>query len=211
MRSQVAILALAALLLAAPLASAHATAYSSDGQFKVTWGFLNEPAVTWTKTGLDLIITDNSTGGPVDGAEKTLNATLLYNDQSHPFSLSPQFGAHGRYTDVITMTRPGVYKLHVTGSINGTAVDLTIPAKEETHDVNGTYFPDPVGTPLDVKQRIGDLQNQIDALREQLAAKSATPATVISSPPAKPTPGFEAVLALGVLAVVAAVALRRRG
>ncbi|GEM_PF-3169280 len=221
MRSSLPLLALAAILLAAPLASAHASMYTSDGRFKVTFGFLNEPATTWTKTGLDLIITDNATGGPVDGADKTLNATLVYNDQSHDFKLSPQFGTHGRYTDVITMTRPGLYKLHVTGTINGSAVDLLIPAKEATPDINDTYFPDAIGTPLDVKAQMAAMQSEIDALKAQIKTQASTPATVISqtpdastpasSSPAKPAPGFEPALAVGVLAVVALVVLRRRG
>lgn len=220
MRSKL-VLAALALLLLAPLASAHASQYTADGKFKVTFGFLNEPAVTWTKTGLDLIITDNATGGPVDGADKTLNATLEYTGFSHGFKLAPQFGAHGRYTDTITMTRPGLYTLHVTGTINGSAVDLRIPQKEATPDINDTYFPDHPASLQDMQARMDAMQAQIDALKAQLKTQASTPATVVSQSPAasspasgapatKPAPGFEPVMALGVLAVLGAVVLRRK-
>jgi MYXO-CTERM domain-containing protein len=188
MRKSLILLALAALLLAAPLASAHKTVYTSDDKFKLTFGFLNEPAVTWTKTGIDLIITDNVTGGPVDGADKTLNASLVYGDQSRDLALKPQFGTHGRYTDVITMTRPGLYKLHLVGKVNGTTVDVLIPQVEATPDIK-TQATTPATV---ISQTPG----------------SSTPAS--STPATKPAPGFEPVMAFAVLGVVALLVLRRR-
>jgi hypothetical protein len=203
---------LALALLVVPTASAHASVFTSDGRYKVTFGFLNEPAVTYTKTGLDLIITDNATGGPVDGADKTLHATLLYGDKTHDLSLAPQFGTHGRYTDTITLTEPGFYKLHVTGTLNGTTVDVTIPAKEPTPDINDTYFPDHPPSLADLQAQVAALQQQVAALQAKATqqAASTTPVTTQFAP-TKAAPAVELVGALAVVGAAAFLLGRRFG
>ena len=40
------VLAALAVLLVAPVAAAHATAYTPDNKIKIVYGFTNEPAVT---------------------------------------------------------------------------------------------------------------------------------------------------------------------
>lgn len=204
---------LALLVAATGTAAAHKTAYSADGKVKITWGFLNEPAVTYTKTGLDLILRDNATGAPITGAEKTVNASLVLGDQVHPFSgLAAQHGADkvGYYTDVVTITRPGLYSLQLKGTINGSAVDVTIPAQHEVDDVGETYFPDAAG-PGELAQQVATLQQEVAALKAQQKTQAETPATVTGqAPPAKgvPAPGLLPVLA--VLGVAALLVMRRR-
>lgn len=197
------------LTAAAGTASAHKTAYTPDNKVKITWGFLNEPAVTWTKTGLDLILRDNATGAPIEGADKTLNASLVLGDAAHAFELSPQHGADkkGSYTDVVTLTRPGLYGLRLTGTINGSAVDMTIPAQHEITDVQETYFPDADG-PAQLAARLKALEDQVGALKATQKAQTDAPATVTTQ---KNTPAAGLVPTLGLLAVAALLLARRRG
>lgn len=197
--------AMAILLVAtAGVASAHKTTYTPDGKVKIVWGFLNEPAVTYSKTGLDLILSDNATGAPIEGSEKTLNASLVLGDAEHDFVLSAQHGQKGRYTDVVTLTRPGLYSLRLQGTVNGSAVDLTIPAAHEIKDVSETYFPD--------APSMGEMQADIAALKAKVGTQSATPAPVTDqNGGGNPVPAPGLAIILAALGVAALVAMRRRG
>ena len=208
----VALASLALLLVAATgTAAAHKTAYSADGKVRVVWGFLNEPAVTYTKTGLDLQLRDNATGAPLEGAEKTLNASLVYGDQTHPFTgLAAQHGAdkRGSYTDVVTLTRPGLYSLRLVGTVNGSAIDMTIPAQHEINDLGQTYFPDAAG-PGELAAEVAKLRQEVDALKAQQQTQSGTPADLTpQGGNGVPAPGLLASLA--VVGVAALLLMRRR-
>ncbi|HEX2021430.1 MAG TPA: hypothetical protein VHH36_01855 [Candidatus Thermoplasmatota archaeon] len=212
-------LGLAALMLLAPTAAAHKTTYTDDGKVKITWGFLNEPAITMTKTGLDLILTDNLTGVPLEGVEGTLNASLVYGAEVHEFGdFRAQHGQKGRYTDVVTLTRPGLYSLRLVGAINGTSVDVTIPGAHEIHGIEETYFPAlPEASSVDaLAAEVAALKAQVAQLQAKAATQASTPAPVVSQDGsaasqgdgknAVPTPTFGLVA----LALVAAVVLARR-
>jgi MYXO-CTERM domain-containing protein len=207
-----ALLAAALVVLAGP-AAAHKTGYSADGKVRVTWGFLNEPAVTYTKTGLDLILRDNVTGAPLEGAEKQVTATLLLGGETHVFEgLAAQSGADkkGSYTDVVTLTRPGLYSLRVQGTANGSAVDVTLPAQHEVKEVGETYFPD-AAAPSQLAQQVNDLQAEVAALKADLKAQAETPASVApQAPPSKGTPAPGLLPGLAVLGVAALLLTRRR-
>ncbi|MEA3199470.1 MAG: hypothetical protein QOE90_898 [Thermoplasmata archaeon] len=207
-----AILTILATLALLPVASAHMTAYSSDNKWKFVYGFLNEPSSTYTKNGLDLRVFDNATGALLPGLESNLTASLTYTNQTFTFSdFGGQFGKPGYYTGTVTPTAPGTYKLHLTGSINGSAVDVTIPPKEDVHELKDSFFPK-ASSPADQDARIAVLESQVQALQAKLATQASTPATVQpSATPAKGVPGFEVALTLGVLAVLGAIVLRRRG
>lgn len=209
--------ALALLLLAVPAASAHKTVYTADNKVKVTWGFLGEPAVTMTKTGLDLILTDNATGAPINGAEKTLKVELHYGDEEVALSgFKAQFGAPGKYTDVVTLTKPGIYVLHLAGTINGSDVDMEIPAAHEVEAIDDTYFPELASANAsDAKVRaleakVTQLEAKMTALEAKVKTQTETPATVTPQAPAKTVPGAGALGALAVLGIAAVVLARRR-
>jgi len=183
-RTLFASLALVALLLA-PTAAAHKTTYSDDGKIKIVWGFRNEPATTWTKTDLDLILTDNVTGAPITGATETIqHAALEYGEEELDLELEAQHGQVGRYTSqVVTLTRPGYYTLHLEGTIN---------------DAN----------PYEAATEIAALKARLDALEAKADTQSSTPATVTAQTPTSQTPGFTFVALLGAVAVL--LALRRK-
>jgi hypothetical protein len=217
MKRTLALAALALLLLAAAApATAHKTAYSSDNKIRIVWGFLNEPAVTMTKNGLDLRIVDNATAYNIPELQSTLNVSIRYGDDTHAFTdLAGQFGKPGYYTGTITPTKAGLYTLHVSGTVNGTTIDMDIPAQHEIEAIEDTYFPemDAPGDTAALQQRVADLEAKVAALDAKLKTQATTPTDTTTQPSSttKPAPGFEAALGLGALAAVAAVlALRRR-
>lgn len=200
----------AVALSLAPTAAAHKTAYTSDGKVKIVWGFLNEPAVTWTKTGLDLVLTDNATGAAISGAESTVEVHLKRGEQEiHLEDLRAQFGRPGAYSQPITLTKPGLYALVLHGKINDTDVDMTIEAAHEVEAIEETFFPALEESPYAAGgadgARIAALEAKVAALEARAKTASETPTDVTAQ--TAPVPDLALALAL---ALVVAIALARR-
>lgn len=212
------ILAIATLLLAVSgTASAHKTAYSPDGKVKIVWGFVNEPAVSMTKNGLHLALSDNLTGAPITGAE-SLHAELKYAgaDEERELPLSAQFNVPGAYTSVVTPSKPGLYTLHLKGTINGSEVDLEIPASHDVTAIEETYFPEieaaETGDTAELVAQIQALTARVSALEAKAQTQSNTPATLTPQPTAggNDTPLSAGIVLAALGAVALALAMRRR-
>jgi len=194
-------------LVAAPSATAHKTTTTPDGKVKIIWGFLNEPATTWTKNGLDLILRDNATNAPITGQEKNFEATLILGDEERRFHLQGQHGKPGSYTDVVTLTAPGLYKLKLVGTINGSAVDMVIPAAHDVDELEGSMFPVKAKSPAALEAEIAALKSEIQALK--LATKGDPDTSTVEKKGGAATPGLSAALLVGALGLVAVLAARR--
>jgi hypothetical protein len=133
---------LAALLALVPtLASAHERRDVADGQYTLVVGFLDEPAFTTVKNGLDLRVTqasgatpaegEEAQATPVEGLEATLKAEVIYGDQRRDLPLAPAFGAPGAYESWFFPMAAGDYSFHIYGEIEGTAIDETFTSSPE--------------------------------------------------------------------------------
>jgi len=115
----------AALLLLTMLpsvASAHERRDVGKLQFVVGW--TGEPALVGQPNGIDLRISDKATGQPVDGAEKTLKATVAFGGgQPKEFPLTARFGQKGAYTANIIPTKAGSYVFTFTGTVGDQQVN----------------------------------------------------------------------------------------
>lgn len=134
---------LAALL---PLTTAaHERREVGNGQYEMVVGFLDEPAFVGLKNGLDLRVhsltpaasptTGESadTGGiPVEGLSGSLQAEVIYGDQSMELPLEPRFGEPGAYRSVFFPMAEGDYTFHIFGEIEGVAIDETFTSGPET-------------------------------------------------------------------------------
>ncbi len=144
-------IALAGLpLLVAILALASGPAFAHDhqmvGPYEVSVGWTTEPPVVDEINGLYLLIelvvdAQNDTTTPVEGAHLDLSATLIQGTASRVFALQPVSGSPGEYTFSVIPTKPAAYSVRLTGSINGTAVNLTAEI-EEPAARDGVGFPD---------------------------------------------------------------------
>ena len=142
---------LVALVVLPGIASAHETRVV-DGKYKFVVGFLTEPAIVDQPNSIDLTVTDNSTGQPVSGLEKSLKAQIVFGGESENVTLTPRFNAPGKYNAYVIPTRAGTWKFHFTGSVNGDAVDETFTSGpnrfSDVEDATSLQFPAQTSTML---------------------------------------------------------------
>jgi hypothetical protein len=131
---------LATLALALPVA-AHEQRTVEGYDFVV--GFIGEPVFVGQKSGLEFSVTQN--GEPVEGLEETLQAEVTKGDATRDLPLGPRFGQPGWYQSYFVPTVAGAYSFHVTGDIEGTAVDETFSTGPDTfgepQSVSAAQFP----------------------------------------------------------------------
>ncbi|MEJ2288412.1 MAG: hypothetical protein P8Y02_07155 [Deinococcales bacterium] len=123
---------LVTVVLAALVSGASAHELKTAGPYDVLLGFVNEPPVTDTLNGLDLIVRSSADEKPVDNLEKSLDVTIVAPDDSSSRSLplSAVDGSPGHYTSPFILSQPGVYALRVHGYIGSTQVDVTFRSDE---------------------------------------------------------------------------------
>lgn len=202
-------------VLATGSVAAHATHYSPDGKLKFVYGHLNEPTYTFDKTGLDLGIYDNATGKGISG----LGTDARQGDSSPAPKLwvhyrygaeggelknisgdfRAQHGQVGKYTHPITFTRPGLYYILITGTINGTVLDnVVIAPAHAIESQEGIMWPDQF--PADNEQ-----VERIEALEQKVAALESGHAASVQGQSAS----LELIPILGAIAVIALLVRRR--
>ncbi|MGH2446913.1 MAG: hypothetical protein ACRDGD_12875 [Candidatus Limnocylindria bacterium] len=113
------------------------------GDVTMVVGFLEEPVYSGQKSGLDLRVSRGEE--PVEGLEETLTAEVIFDGQGRDLPISPVFGEAGAYRSVFFPTAAGPYTFHITGEIDGVAVDETFTSGPDTfsevQDVTGGQFP----------------------------------------------------------------------
>ncbi len=130
------------VFLAALVSGASAHELKTVGPYDVLLGFVNEPPVTDTLNGLDLIVQTSADKQPVDNLEKSLDVTILAPDgsSSRSLPLAAVDGSPGHYTSPFILSRPGVYALRVHGYIGSTQVDVTFQS-DEVAQASSITFP----------------------------------------------------------------------
>jgi hypothetical protein len=137
--------------------SAHEHREVADGKYELTVGFINEPAYVNQQNGLSLRVVKlggatpaaggEDEGTPVEGLVDTLEAEVIYGDQSMKLELEPVFNDPGHYEAVFFPTATGAYTFHITGEIEGSAIDETFESGPETFSevepIEPLQFPKP--------------------------------------------------------------------
>lgn len=89
---------------------------------------------------------DHAPGNGVVGLQETLQAEVIYGDQSMPLPLTPGTEL-GVYESVFFPTAVGDYTFHIFGEIEGTAIDETFTSSPEGFDsvqaIEDFQFPKP--------------------------------------------------------------------
>jgi hypothetical protein len=113
------------------------------GEYSMEVGLIDEPVYTGQKSGLEVSVSRGEE--PVEGLEATLQATVTFGQETRDLTLEPRFGEPGWYESVFFPTAAGPYTFHITGDIEGTAIDETFTSSpdgfSEVQDVTGGQFP----------------------------------------------------------------------
>lgn len=119
------LLGLFALLLFPASAFAHEErTYTINGvAYEFVVGSLGEPVIVDDKTGVDFELTRN--GKPVIGVQDSLQVELISGDVTKKVSLSPVWGAEGKYKSNFIATVPTTLTYRFFGTLENAPVDLT--------------------------------------------------------------------------------------
>lgn len=194
-------LATASLLAALALAPAASAHYGTEvGEYVIEVGWLNEPTFVGQPNAVQITILHHADEKPVtDLGPDDLKVVVSTSDQqSASLSFDPAFDAEegegplGQYVAAIVPTAPGDYSFHITGSIHGTALDITAASGDETFNTVETstdlQFPAKLPDLTEVATRLDRIDSRIAALQSPdpnspalAAAKAATDAAKAAS------------------------------
>jgi hypothetical protein len=176
-----AVLAVQLSLVIGAAASAHVP--MKVGPYTVEVGWKVEPAYVGQQNAVLVIVTDARDEPVTDiPADDLLVVVSTAGQQSEPLSFEPAFdpeeleGPLGEYDAPILPTAPGDYDFHITGTIHGQDVDLTVTADDTEERVSGTAdieFPAKLPAVVEIVTRL----DRIDARLAQ-ASKTAPAAGV---------------------------------
>ena len=132
-----------ALLSALSDASAHETRTIADGQYEIVIGFVNEPVFAGDKSGLEFWVTEveaatpaaveEAEGAPVEGLAETVQAEVIYGDQTMALPLTAMWDEPGGYYSVFYPTSSeGDYTFRIFGAIGDAEIDETFTSGPET-------------------------------------------------------------------------------
>jgi len=162
-------IAVVTLVLSAGIASAHE--HRTVGDYALTVGFLNEPAINEQPNGLDFRVAQGTgtAAKPVTGVAATLKAEVKFGDQTMPLTLSPVFNVDGSYKANFIPTAAGPYTFHVYGTINDTKVDESFTSGPKTFsevaDSTLMQFPAKVPPVASVSQTANDASSTANSIQ----------------------------------------------
>ena len=143
LRSAAAAAVLAATLaaVAAPLALAHEA--RTLGAYSIEVGFIDEPVFVGQKSGLEFGVMKSE--APVEGLDATLKATVTFGAKTLDLPITAREEQPGWYQSEFIPTQAGPYTFHLTGSIDGQAVDESFTSSptgfNEVQDTAAGQFP----------------------------------------------------------------------
>lgn len=173
------VLALTFAVVAAATLAAPVLAHTGHdvGDYVVEIGWHNEPAYVGQPNAVQVSVSRHTDGAPVlDLGTQDLTVVVSTAGVDSPalpfvpvFDAAEKTGPLGEYDAALVPTAPGDYSFHVTGSIHGTAVDLTVASGDETFDPviasSDLEFPAKLPTLTEVGTRLDRIDGRIAALQ----------------------------------------------
>lgn len=139
-------------ILFLPLSAwAHEEVDSGSYHFEIGW--VNEPVILGQRNGLDLFVA--TTEAPEEGLPdiSTLVFTVEYGGVNKSYDIVPVEGEDGHYTASFVPTRAGQYTFHITGSIEGESIDVSVDP-EEVVSADTVSFPESQPSVAEMTSRI---------------------------------------------------------
>jgi hypothetical protein len=161
--------------------------------YSVEVGLIGEPVFVGQRSGLELHVTKDDQ--PVSGQAGTLKAEVVYGDAKRDLPLNEREEDPGWYESVFIPTAAGKFTFHITGTIEGSAVDESFTSSptgfNEVQEATAGQFPTTLPTVAELSA---------EAKKGADAASQVTIALVLGA----------AGLVVGLLGLGVALAARRR-
>jgi hypothetical protein len=212
----------AVTLLATSPAFAHEI--RTVGAFKLTVGWLTEPAYVGQPNAVELFVRDAAGNALDDLGPNGLKVQVIAGTQtSDPLAMKGAFdpdtglGLHGQYLASIIPTAPGDYTFHFTGDVNGQKIDEKFTSSDKTFnpvtEPTGVEFPAKTPTLSALSTSITQLQPRVDNVGSVGTAAAASAKSAKDSASSSTTLGIVSLI-IGLIALVVglfvAVTGRRR-
>lgn len=160
-------------LVATGLATAHTVKHV--GPYRLEIGWQHEPTYVGEANGVQVIVTDAGDQPINDLTVDDIKVVVsMGGQQTGELTFEPAFdlaegdGPFGQYNAPILPTEPGDYTFHLTGTIHGQAVDVTVASGPETFDtVRGTsdiQFPTKLPTVTEIVTRLDRIDSRLAAV-----------------------------------------------
>jgi hypothetical protein len=206
-RTLLVLVAVAGVALLPSLAAAHVTeSFPNNVVVKVGWDV--EPSESMNYNHVTMQLWDNATGAAITGVTTdNVTLTVTHAGQSKTLDFEESDDDPGNYSAPIEPTQPGIYVVHVKGTINGAKVDADFNV-EDVQDIADAQFPARTDPTAQMQQDIATLKSEVAALQAKLNTQSTTTTTLVTQSPVSSTPSSttRAAASLGASAVVGALA-----
>ena len=164
----------ALLVSLTPIVAAHGHTEAAGFHFVIGWS--GEPALVGQPNGVQLFVYDAAEKPITDIPADAISVVVSTGGQdSSSLSLSPAFdveegfGTPGEYSTDLIPTAPGEYTFHFTGTIHGTAIDLSMTSSDTTFDgvvaAGDLEFPVEQPTLTEVGTRLDRIDGRLDELQ----------------------------------------------
>jgi hypothetical protein len=162
----------AALLVAPTIALGHTVQHAGSYTLEIGWRV--EPTYVGIPNGVSVTITDAAGKPVVDLGPDDIRVVVTTANQPSPdLSFEPGFdpeemaGPLGQYDAAIEPTAPGDYTFHITGTVHGQKVDITVTSGDATFDAvkESTNLQFPMKLPS-----ISEVATRLDRIDARVAA-----------------------------------------
>ena len=161
-----------AVMLVAGVADAHIV--KTFGKYTVALGWVHEPTYVGEQNAVQVVIKDAAGKAVTDLNDGDLKVTVSVGGKtSDPLDLLNTFdpdtglGIPGDYEAPLIPTAPGDYTFHLSGTIDGTAVDETATSSDATFnsvvDATGVQFPNQLPALTDIITRLDRIDTRLAA------------------------------------------------
>lgn len=178
-----AIAVLATLFVAPGAVLGHTVQHA--GSYTLEIGWTHEPTYVADPNGVQVTIADAAEKpvldlGPDDLHVVVTTAAIPSPDLSFEpaFDLVEMTGPMGEYDAAIVPTAPGDYTFHITGTIHGQKVDITVTSGDETfeavRETSNLQFPSKLPSVAEVATRLDRIDGRVTALQNATVPSQAS-------------------------------------
>jgi len=182
------VLALVTLFALTETALAHER--RTVGAYQFVAGWIVEPAFEGQKNGVDLRVTDATTGKPVEGVEKTLKVEVTHvpTQKTLTKDLRTIFNDPGHYTADILPTAAGVFQLRFFGKVNDADINETFVSRGgggnfgDIESIENIQFPEKLAAAREVEGAARGAQTAANDAQDaaEAAQDNASTATTLA-------------------------------